>query len=460
MRSNLFIIILVLALLSLPAWASDIVIRDASIMTMGPQGTIERGSVLIRDGKIAAVGSDIDVPEGAQVVDAQGKWVTPGIIDCHSHIALDSINEGGTNVSSMTGTEDVINADNFTIYRDLAGGVTSANLLHGSANPIGGKNQVVKLRWGKTGEELKFKGAKPGIKFALGENPKRPGIPLYTRGRDRRYPASRMGVEDVIRDAFNRALAYQAEWDEYEEKKARGVSPLIPPRRDLQLEPLVEVLKGERLVHSHCYRADEILMLIRVAEDYGFTVGTFQHVLEGYKVAEEIAEHGAGASTFSDWWAYKVEAYDAIPYNAAIMHNKGIVVSINSDSGEEARHLNQEAAKAMRYGGLDAEDALAMVTINPAKQLRIDDRVGSLEAGKDADVVIWNNFPLSVYAIAEEVYIDGQRYFSREMEAQRLAQLEEEKKRLLEQDKSKKGDQQEKVEDVDVVHSIEEGGRQ
>ncbi|HSR69016.1 MAG TPA: amidohydrolase family protein [Acidobacteriota bacterium] len=457
MRKSIFIIIL--ALTALPLLGSDIVIRDASIMTMGPQGTIERGSVLIRDGKIAAVGTDIEVPEGARVVDGQGKWVTPGIIDCHSHIALDSINEGGTSVSSMTGTEDVIDPDDFDIYRDLAGGVTTANLLHGSANPIGGKNQVVKMRWGKTAEELKFEGAKPGIKFALGENPKRPGIPLFTRGRDRRYPSSRMGVEDVIRDAFNRAQAYQQEWEEYESKKAQGVSPLISPRRDLQLEPLVEILKGERLVHSHCYRADEILMLIRVAEDYGFTIGTFQHVLEGYKVAEEIAAHGAGASTFSDWWAYKVEAYDAIPYNAAIMHNKGVLVSINSDSAEEARHLNQEAAKTMRYGGLSAEEALATVTLNPAKQLRIDDRVGSLEEGKDADLVLWNNFPLSVYAVAEEVYIDGEQYFSREMEAQRLAQLEEEKQRLLNQDKSKKGDKEEKVEDVDVITAAREGGR-
>ncbi len=454
----------ILILVGTSALASDILIRDANIMTVS-QGTIRNGSVLIRDGKIAVVGTDIEAPAGALVVDASGKWVTPGIIDCHSHIALDSINEGGLAVSSMTGTEDVINPTNFTIYRDLAGGVTTANLLHGSANPIGGKNQVVKLRWGKSAEEMKFKGAMPGIKFALGENPKRRGIPLFTRGNPRRYPSSRMGVEDVIRSSFNRAQAYQKEWQEYEGKKAAGVSPLIPPRRDLQLEPLVEILEGKRLVHSHCYRADEILMLIRVAEDYGFKIATFQHVLEGYKVAQEIAAHGAGASTFSDWWAYKLEAYDAIPYNAAIMVRKGVLVSINSDSGEEARHLNQEAAKTMRYGGLDENEALALVTLNPAKQLRIDDRVGSIDEGKDADLVIYNNYPLSVYAVPEQVYIDGQLYFSREMDLERQAKLEEEKKRLIELDKSKKGDKKPKAEDVDVKAStietqIEEGSHE
>src|SRR5438093_986812 len=268
-----------------------------------------------------------------------------------------------------------------------------ANILHGSANPIGGKNYVIKLRWGRTrAEELAFEGAMPGIKFALGENPKRPGGGAGGRQGNgaARYPATRMGVEYVIRDAFNRAKAYQQEWQEYDRRRKAG-EDLVPPRRDLQLEPLVEILEGKRLVHAHSYRADEILMLMRVAEEFGFKIATFQHVLEGYKVAKEIAAHGAGASTFADWWGYKIEAIDAIPYNASLMTRKGVLVSINSDDAELARHLNTEAAKSIQWGGLTDDEALALVTINPARQLRAESRVGSLEVGKDADVVIWNH---------------------------------------------------------------------
>lgn len=429
----MFRIIFLLVMTISPVWANEILIKNANLMTV-THGTLKNGSVLIRDGKIAAVGQSVAAGPAAQVIDASGKWVTPGLIDCHSHIAADSINEGAIAVSSMTGIEDVLDPTDFNIYRDLAGGVTSANVLHGSANPIGGKNAVIKLRWGKSAAELLFEGAKPGIKFALGENPKRPGTPT-TPGGARRYPSSRMGVEDVIRTAFLEARQYMARWDEYNRKKASAVNPPIPPRRDLQLEPLVEILKGQRLVHSHCYRADEILMLIRVAEEFGFKIATFQHVLEGYKVAKEIAQHGAGASTFSDWWAYKVEAYDAIPYNAAIMTRKGVVVSINSDSAEEARHLNQEAAKCMKFGGLNEDEALALVTLNPAKQLQIDHRVGSIDTGKDADLVIYNHYPLSVYAVPDTVLIDGQVYFSLEQDKVRQQNLESEKKRLAEAEK-------------------------
>lgn len=427
--------------LGAPALAEEILIQNANIMTVS-HGTLKPGAILIREGKIAALGAHLSAGAGARVIDASGKWVTPGLIDCHSHIAADSINEGAIAVSSMTGIEDVLDSTDFNIYRDLAGGVTTANVLHGSANPIGGKNAVIKLRWGKPARELLFEGARPGIKFALGENPKRGGTPS-TPGTPRRYPATRMGVEDVIRDAFLRARQYMQRWEEYEKKREAGVNPLIPPRRDLQLEPLVEILKGRRLVHAHCYRADEILMLIRVAEEFGFKIATFQHVLEGYKVAKEIAAHGAGASTFSDWWAYKVEAYDAIPYNAAIMTRQGVVVSINSDSAEEARHLNQEAAKCMKHGGLNEDEALALVTLNPAKQLQIDHRVGSIEVGKDADLVIFNKYPLSVYAVPEMVFIDGQLYFSQEKDKQRQQELEAEKKRLVESEE-KKGQKEEK----------------
>ena len=404
-----------------------VALRGGTVYTV-TKGTIENATVLIRDGKIAGVGTDVNVPGDAEVIDATGKHITPGIIDAHSHIANDSINEGGTTVSSMTGMEDVLDPTDLSIYRDLAGGLTTANILHGSANPIGGKNAVIKLRWGaRTADELLFEGAMPGIKFALGENPK--DIQTGRGSGPRRYPLTRMGVEYVIRDAFTRAKAYQKAWQDYEKTKATNANA-IPPRRDLQLEPLVEILEGKRLVHAHSYRADEILMMLRVAEEMGFKIATFQHVLEGYKVAKEIAAHGAGASTFSDWWGYKIEANDAIPHNAAIMVRKGVLVSINSDSAEHARRLNTEAAKSIRWGGLTEDEALALVTINPAKQLRIDDRVGSLEVGKDADVAVWTQHPLSSYAVADRVYIDGRLYYDRRQDEIRLTELRKEKSAL------------------------------
>jgi len=333
-------------------------------------------------------------------------------------------------VSAMVGIKDVLDPDDISIYRALAGGVTSVNVLHGSANPIGGKNAVIKLRWGADAEGLLMDGAMPGIKFALGENTKRERNPA-------RYPNSRMGVMDVIREAFIDAREYKAEWERYEQQGGSRNPDLIPPRRDLELETLVEVLDGKRLVHAHSYRADEILQLLRLAEEFGFRIATLQHVLEGYRVADEIAAHGAGASTFSDWWAYKVEAYEAIPHNAAIMTRRGVVVSINSDSGEEMRHLNQEAAKTMKWGGLSEEEALQLVTINPAKQLRIDDRVGSIEVGKDADLAIFSAHPLSIYAVPEMTLVDGLVYFDREQDKLRHQALEAEKKALLEKQRGK-----------------------
>jgi imidazolonepropionase-like amidohydrolase len=437
-RAISFLTLAVLAALWLPTAAKVdgqaqdrgprvIALRGGTLYTV-TKGTIQNGTVLIRDGKIAVVGTDVNIPSDAQVVDATGMHITPGIIDAHSHIANDSINEGGTTVSSMTGMEDVLDPTDLSIYRDLAGGLTTANILHGSANPIGGKNAVIKLRWGaRTADELLFEGAMPGIKFALGENPK--DIRTGQVQGPRRYPLTRMGVEYVIRDAFTRAKAYQKAWRDYEKAKVTNADA-IPPRRDLQLEPLVEILEGKRLVHAHSYRADEILMMIRVAEEMGFKIATFQHVLEGYKVAKEIAAHGAGASTFSDWWGYKIEADDAIPHNAAIMVRKGVLVSINSDSAEHARRLNTEAAKSIRWGGLTEDEALALVTINPAKQLRIDNRVGSLEVGKDADIAVWTHHPLSSYAIADRVYIDGRQYYDRKGDEVRLTELRKEKAAL------------------------------
>ena len=412
--------------------AGAVAIRGATVFTV-TRGTIPNGVIVMNGGRISAVGGpDTTIPPGAEVVDASGRFVTPGLIDAHSHIAAASINEGGTTVSSMTGILDVLDPTDVNIYRDLAGGLTVANVLHGSANPIGGGNAVIKLRWGAVRpRELLFEGAMPGIKFALGENPKdlRPGGG-GVQDAPRRYPLTRPGVEYVIRDAFTRAKAYQQQWRASE--AARKANPsLAPPRRDLQLEPLVEILEGKRLVHAHGYRADEHLMLLRLVEEFGFKVATLQHVVEGYKFADEIAAHGAGASTWSDWWVGKIEAEDSIPYNAALMVRRGVLVSINSDSAEHARRLNTEAAKTIHWGGLTEDEALSLVTINPARQLRIDDRVGSLEAGKDADVVIWNRHPLSTYAIVDRVYIDGRAYYDRPTDERRLTGEESEKGRLV-----------------------------
>ena len=412
---------------------SVILIQNATILTVS-HGAIEHGSILIKDGKIAEVGQSIKAPKDAQVIDAAGQFVMPGIIDCHSHIAAESINEGSVSVSSMVNMEEVLNPDDVDIYRDLAGGVTAANILHGSANSIGGQTLVIKLRWGQPASKLPFEGALPGIKFALGENPKRSNFSFP--GQPKRYPASRMGVEETIRGAFSEARDYQKSWDDYNKRAGAGEKNLIPPRRDRRLEPLVEVLQGKRYVHSHCYREDEILMLLRVAKEFGFKVRTFQHVLEGYKVADELAAAGVGASTFSDWWAYKVEAYDAIPYNAALMTHRGVVVSINSDDAEEATHLNQEAAKSMKFGGLTHDEALKMVTLNPAMQLGIDKRVGSIDVGKDADLVIYNHDPLSAYAVVQKTLIDGRVYFDRQRDIAERPEREKEKKALM--DKLKK----------------------
>ncbi len=407
------------------AQASSVVaIRNATLVTMSSRGTINNGTIVLRDGKIAAIGPNVQVPAGATVIDGTGKYVTPGLIDAHSHIGNDAINEGATAVSSMTDMGQVLNPTAIAIQRNVAGGLTIANILHGSANPIGGGAVTIKLRWGvERGEELIMEGSMPGIKFALGENPKRQGGGAGGlqggNNATARYPGTRQGVEFVIRDAFTRAKAYQKQWAAYSASSDKASQ--IPPRRDLQLDALVEVLEGKRLVHAHSYRADEILMMIRLADEMNFKVATFQHVLEGYKVAKEIAAHGAGASTFSDWWGYKIEAEDAIPGNAGLMTHKGVNVSINSDSAEHARRMNTEAAKSVRWGDVSDEQALAMVTMNPARQLRIEDRVGSLDVGKDADVVIWNNPPLSTFALVEQTYIDGILYYDRAADMARTA---------------------------------------
>jgi imidazolonepropionase-like amidohydrolase len=406
----------------------EILIRNATVLTV-THGTLQNADVLIRNGKIAGVGKDLKAGANAKIIDGTGKYIFPGIIDCHSHSMLDAINEGSLAVTSMVKTRDVLNPTDPDLYRELAGGVTTLNLLHGSANPIGGLNTVVKIKYGRDAAEFPFPGAMPGIKFALGENPKRSSAPNLP-GVTRRYPNTRMGVEEVIRDAFTRARDYKRTWDEYRSAVAKGDKNALPPRRDLQLEPLVEILEGKRYVHAHCYRSDEILMLLNLADEFGFKIRTLQHVLEGYKVAKEIAHHGAGASIFADFWGYKIEAYDAIPYNAAIMTRAGVVVSMNSDSDERARRLNIEAAKAMRYGDLTEEEALKLITINPAIQLGIQNRVGSIEVGKDADLAIWNGHPLSVYSRVDTTFIDGEVFFDRQQDVARRPQLEKERAQL------------------------------
>ena len=399
-----------------PEQPDVVVFRGATVWTCGPKGRIDRGTVIVRHGKISAVGRDLAVPAGARIVEAAGKHITPGIIDCHSHIATDGgVNEAGQTISAEVRIGDFIDPNDVSIYRQLAGGVTAAHVLHGSANAIGGQCQLVKLRWGAGPEAMKFAGWTPTIKFALGENVKQSnwGERFVTR-----YPQTRMGVEQLLRDEFQAARDYQRAWAEAKNGTA------LPPRRDLELDAMVEVLEGKRLIHCHSYRQDEILMLMRVCDDFGVHIACFQHILEGYKVADEMAKRGIGGSCFSDWWGYKVEVQDAIPYAGAIMHQAGILVSFNSDSDELARRLNTEAAKAMKYGGISEEEALKFVTLNPAKQLRVDDRVGSVAPGMDADLAIWSGDPLSSMSRCEQTWIDGRKYFDRQEDERARAAAE------------------------------------
>lgn len=409
-KLSLLILLLLFCTQPLKAQVStgDVLIKNATVITI-TDGTLENTDVLVEDGKITRIGNSLRTPNGVMEVDATGKYVMPGIIDAHSHIAGTSINEGTSQVTAEVQMADVVDPLDISIYRALAGGVTAIHLLHGSANVIGGESETLKLRYGVTNpQDMMFEGAPRTIKFALGENP--------TRGARARgiQPQSRMGVEAMLRNSFREAQIYKQKWDEY---RADNSPRKVAPAYDRRMETLVDILEGDVLVHCHSYRADEIYMLLNVFKDFGIEKLTFQHANEAYKVAPELAEFGAGASVFSDWWAYKLEVYYSTAYNAAILTNNGVTTSINSDSGELIRHLFHEAAKSQKYGGLSDEEALALITLNPAKQLGIDNRVGSIEEGKDGDIAIFEGHPLSVYAIPVMTFVDGVKYFDRETDA-------------------------------------------
>ena len=404
--------------------AQTLLFKNATVWTNEKEGILTETDVLIKNGKIAAVGKNLS-DASATVIDAKGKHITSGIIDEHSHIAISKgVNESGHNSTAEVTIQDVVNSEDINIYRDLAGGVTISQLLHGSANPIGGRSAIVKWKWGSAADDMLYKNQPKFIKFALGENVKQAnwGIDNPTR-----FPQTRMGVEQVFTDYFQLAKEYDENWKKFNAGNKKGKAPRV----DLELQTLAEILNKERFITCHSYVESEILNLMNVAEKFNFRVNTFTHILEGYKVADKMKEHGVGASTFSDWWAYKFEVNDAIPYNGPIMHNEGVVVAYNSDDAEMSRRLNQEAAKAVKYGNVSEEDAWKFVTLNPAKLLHIDDKVGSLKVGKDADVVLWSENPLSIYAKAEKTIIEGVVYFDIEKDAQKQLAITKERNELI-----------------------------
>ncbi len=407
-----------------------ILIKNATVWTCEAEGIIQ-ADILIRDGKISTIAKVLDVVDkNTIVIDAKGMHVTPGIIDEHSHIGIHKgVNEGSNAITSEVRIGDVISNYDINIYRQLAGGVTAVQLLHGSANPVGGQSALIKLRWGKTPEEMKIDNADGFIKFALGENVKQSNWGSYNTIR---FPQSRMGVEQIYYDAFIRAKEYERSWKMYEQlSSGKKKETVKAPKKDIQLDALVEIMNSKRFISCHSYVQSEINMLMHVADSMGFKVNTFTHILEGYKVADKMKEHGAGGSTFADWWAYKFEVNDAIPYNASLMNQMGIVTAINSDDAEMGRRLNQEAAKVIKYGGISEENALKLVTLNPAKLLHLDHRMGSIKVGKDADIVIWTDNPMSIYAKADKTIIDGIIYFDSARDLTMRKQIQEERGRII-----------------------------
>ena len=398
---------------------------NATLWTNEDEGILNNSDILVSNGEIIEIGQNLKTPSGFKRVDASNKHITSGIIDEHSHMGASSINEGGHNSSAEVSIMDVINPDDINIYRNLAGGVTTVQVLHGSANPIGGQSAIIKLKWGAQINEMFFPNADPFIKFALGENVKQ------SNWGGSRFPQTRMGVEQVFIDHFDRAKEYGNKWNEYNSLSKRQKERTVKPRYDEEMETLWEILEGKRFVTSHSYVQSEINMLMKVAEKFDFRINTFTHILEGYKVSDKMFEHGVGASTFSDWWGYKFEVNDAIPYNGAIMHNVGVTVAFNSDSAELSRRLNLEAAKAVKYGGVSEEEAWKFVTLNPAKLLHLDDKVGSLKVGKNADIVLWSGHPMSIYTKAEKTMIDGAFYFDTKTHQNKNKEIKKEKESLI-----------------------------
>ncbi len=403
---------------AIPDQPQHVMVRNATIWTMGDDGILENADLLVTDEQVAEVGFDLSAPSGAVVIDADGKHVTPGLIDAHLHSGVDGVNEIGNAIVPEVRMGDVLNINNIWMYRQLAGGLTTAHVMHGSANPIGGQNIHIKMKWGALSDGLKINDAPRTVKFALGENPKRVGTD--------RYPETRMGVEQLIADRFRMARDYEARWNEWEDT-GEG----LPPRRDLRLEAIVDILNEDILIQSHSYRQDEILALMRLAEEFDFTIKAFHHGVEAYKVAPELAEHGAGAVVWSDWGGFKIEAYDNTNYNARLLHEAGVVTSLHSDNSQIASRMNWEAAKMVR-AGVDPEVAMSMITTSTAKLLGIDHRVGSLEPGKDADFVIWNGDPLSTFTKAEQTWIEGRKYFDLEEDAEIRRTIEQERAMLIE----------------------------
>jgi imidazolonepropionase-like amidohydrolase len=415
--------------------AENMIIRNATVWTNEKDGILQNTDVAVSNGVIVEIGQNLANNNGSKEIDGTNKHLTAGVIDEHSHIAASSINESGHNSSAEVTIEDVINPNDISIYRTLTGGVTTIQILHGSANPIGGQSAIVKLKWGETAENMLMKDAAKFIKFALGENVKQSNWSSYSR-----FPQSRMGVEQVFVDFFQRAKEYGQQWDKYNNLSKRAKSKTPKPRYDIEMEVMWEILKGERHISCHSYVQSEINMLMKVAESFGIKINTFTHILEGYKVATKMAKHGAGGGSFSDWWAYKYEVIDAIPYNGPILSEAGVLVAYNSDNAEMIRRLNQEAAKAVKYGGLSEEEAWKYVTLNPAKLLRIDDKVGSIAIGKHADLVIWSHNPLSIYAVAEKTIIEGAIFYDYSKLDKKIEQNEKEREIIITQLKeAKKG---------------------
>lgn len=398
-----------------------ILFKNATIWTLDNQGRIEGADLLIKDGKINRVGKNLDAA-GARVIDATGMHISPGIIDEHSHIAISSTNESSEAISSEVRIGDVLDPTDQSIYRQLSGGVTAAHLLHGSANPIGGQSIIIKHRWGASADELKIDGQVGFLKHALGENVKR---------STNRYPNTRMGTEHIMRDAYQRAVDYRAEWARYNALDSKQKATAVPPRRDLELEALVDVLEERSFITCHTYVQSEGMMIMKLAEDFGIKAHTLIHFNEGYKIADKMREHGAAGSVFSDWWNYKYEVYEGITYNAATLLQQGVLTCLHSDNAEMARRLNQEAGKIVKYGGVDQIEALKLVTLNPAKILHLDHRMGSIEPGKDADVVLWTGNPLSIYSRAKMTMVDGIVYFDEAKDAAMKQEIDTERNRII-----------------------------